>query len=419
MGGTGPLTVSGNGALTLTGKNTFTGRTTIRSNNALTGTVITDSQGQSTGSLPATGTFIDEGTLTFAQGSNGIFSGNIAGNGFFVINGSVGFAPNSHISTDIQIGSNGEVTGSASSLTGNIANNGFLTFNQPSTGTYAGIISGPGSVTKTGSGTLLFTEDNTYTGPTEVKEGLFGGSGSLLQSAVTVDSGATVFGTLGMKDLIIQGGGHLFLEHSSLPPSSPSLLSMTEAASAAIPQVMSRIRVTDNVNIMPGAFVNAKVAGNNLSSELTAKNIQLNGTFDLTSVGPRRAIRDKLFTILAANGKIQGRFANLISSDRLKYSINYTNNAVQVFVLPLQDFTDAFPPGNDSNAEKTAVYFDTFADSTTPGTDLRHMVLLLDGLLLTGHTAAVENAFNQIQPSQYKELGQISFLQNELVNRTV
>jgi hypothetical protein len=43
----------------------------------------------------------------------------------------------------------------------------------------------------------------------------------------------------------------------------------------------------------------------------------------------------------------------------------------------------------------------------------------LDNLLATGDSAAVQNAFNQIQPSQYKELGQLSFLNNEVVNRTV
>jgi autotransporter-associated beta strand protein len=418
VGGRGALTVSGAGSLVLTGRNTFTGRTTIRPNNVLTGTVITDNQGQSTGSLPAAGFFKDDGVLTFSQGTNGTFSGTINGNGILNVNGTLTFSPNSSISSSIQINNNGNITGSANNLpsTVNLTKIATLTFNQLSAGIYKGEISGTGSLIKSGPGTLVMTGESSFAGSTTIQTGRLGLEGSLLNSAVTVEREATIFGTGQMKDLTVLGDLFLGIQ----PPNvSSSVILSAHSASSAPPQVMSHITVTDTVTLKPTALVNAKVTANNRSSELVAKRIFLDGTFDLTSMGPRYLVKDKLFTILAANGKIQGRFANLISSDRLKYNVIYSNNAVKVFVLPMQDFADAFPPGDNSNPARTARYFDTFADTTQRGTDLRHVVLLLDGLLLTGHTKAVDNAFNQIQPAQYGELGGISFLHNELVNKTV
>jgi len=67
----------------------------------------------------------------------------------------------------LQVG-NGGTTGS---VAGNIANNSALTFNRSNALTYAGVISGTGSLTKSGAGTLTLSGDSTYTGGTTISAG--------------------------------------------------------------------------------------------------------------------------------------------------------------------------------------------------------------------------------------------------------
>ncbi len=61
--------------------------------------------------------------------------------------------------------------GSTGSVTGNIVNNAGLVFNRADSYVFNGLISGTGSVTQQGSGTLVFAEDNTATGTTTVTSG--------------------------------------------------------------------------------------------------------------------------------------------------------------------------------------------------------------------------------------------------------
>ena len=63
---------------------------------------------------------------------------------------------------------NGGTTGS---VIGDIVDNGVLVFNRSNALTYGGVISGSGSVTKSGAGALTLTGDNIYTGGTTISAG--------------------------------------------------------------------------------------------------------------------------------------------------------------------------------------------------------------------------------------------------------
>ncbi|MDO9105950.1 MAG: autotransporter-associated beta strand repeat-containing protein [Methylovulum sp.] len=92
-----------------------------------------------------------------------------------------------------------------------------MEFAQASNGTYAGVISGTGALTKSGIGTVTLTGANTYTGATTVNAGgltLSGGSSIADSSAVTVASGATM--TLGVGNETIgslAGAGNVILSY--------------------------------------------------------------------------------------------------------------------------------------------------------------------------------------------------------------
>ena len=71
--------------------------------------------------------------------------------------------------------------------------------------TYAGVIGGPGSLTKTGTGTLVLSGMNTFDGATAVGAGTLQMSGSATNSSVTVWPGAVLMGAGSVSNLAVFG----------------------------------------------------------------------------------------------------------------------------------------------------------------------------------------------------------------------
>jgi autotransporter-associated beta strand protein len=74
--------------------------------------------------------------------------------------------------------------------------------------TFSGVLSGNGSLSKIGSGTLYLTGSNTYTGPTTISRGELVVNGSLASPA-TVNSGGILGGTGTLSSLIVSPSGQL------------------------------------------------------------------------------------------------------------------------------------------------------------------------------------------------------------------
>ncbi|MGA2256522.1 MAG: autotransporter-associated beta strand repeat-containing protein, partial [Thermoguttaceae bacterium] len=135
ISGAGGLTQTGPGVLTLTGSNTYAGRTTVSA-----GAI---SLNNANAVQNSTVTVIPNDGLLFNSNSGAIATYNIGG---LAGNGNISLADGSY-AIALSVGGNGAST------------------------TYGGAIGGSGGLNKIGSGTLTLTRPNAYAGPTAVEAG--------------------------------------------------------------------------------------------------------------------------------------------------------------------------------------------------------------------------------------------------------
>ena len=183
LSGDGALLKEGAGAVTLSGANTYTGGNSITAGNLIGSTATI---------LGAT--TVDSGaTLTFNDTSAGTFASDIIGQGALVktgagnvtLSGANGYTGGTTVS-------GGGLTGSTTSLQGNIATTAgtTLAFNQVTSGTYSGILSGAGALVKDGVGAVTLSGANTYTGGTTISGGTLAlGSADAIGTSGTISFG--------------------------------------------------------------------------------------------------------------------------------------------------------------------------------------------------------------------------------------
>jgi len=160
IAGSGSLTKTGAGTLTLSGVSAYTGGTTV-SAGTLAGT-----------SLSLQGTIQDDAAVVFNQNFAGVFGGSIAGTGSVTKSGfGALFLAGANTYSGGTIVSGGSLIGTTASLQGGIQNNAQVVFSQNTNGTYAGAMSGTGSLVKLGAGTLTLSGANSYSGGTAIAGG--------------------------------------------------------------------------------------------------------------------------------------------------------------------------------------------------------------------------------------------------------
>ncbi|WP_282058890.1 autotransporter-associated beta strand repeat-containing protein, partial [Lentibacter algarum] len=169
------------GVLTVTGTNTYTGGTTV-SGGSLRGAV---------GSLQ--GNIVNNSAVEFAQGTDATYADVVSGSGSLTKTGAgVLTVTGTNTYTGGTTVSGGSLRGAVGSLQGNIVNNSAVEFAQGTDATYADVVSGSGSLTKTGAGVLTVTGTNTYTGGTTVSGGSLRGAVGSLQGNI-VNNAAVEF----------------------------------------------------------------------------------------------------------------------------------------------------------------------------------------------------------------------------------
>jgi autotransporter-associated beta strand protein len=295
-GGTGgSLTKTGIGILTLTATNTYTGGTTI-----------------SGGTLQLAGA----GTLGGTTGTLGVSGGTL------------------------DLGTTTQTTG-ALTLTGGAIQNG--TLNSSAFGVQAGTISaalaGAGDLTKTGTGTVVLSGINTYTGATTINGGVLEVDGAITSSSgVTVNAGGTLTGT-GLVDppvpapvaTTINSGGTL------APGNGTPGTSMTISGNLAFQSGAQYL-----VQLNPATASFANVTGTATLGGATVNALYANGSYVA-----------KQYTILTA-GHVSGTFGSLVNTNLpsgFKTDLSY--DATHAYL----DLSLAFipPPGSGLSGNQQAV----------------------------------------------------------------
>lgn len=168
ISGVGQLLKSATGTLILSGDNNYSGGTSI------TAGILQIGNGGTTGSI--IGDIVNNAALRFSRSDALTYADVISGTGtltklsagVLTLTGDQTFTGTTTISAGtLQIG-NGGTTGS---IVSNIANSAALIFNRADALTYAGVISGTGTLTKLGADMLTLTGANTYTGNTTISAG--------------------------------------------------------------------------------------------------------------------------------------------------------------------------------------------------------------------------------------------------------
>jgi len=270
ISGSGAFVKRGTGTLTLLGANTYSGGTTV------SGGVL---QGNTT-SLQ--GVITNDASVVFNQSSNGTYAGNMSGSGSLGKQGTgtvILTGANTH--TGGTTVSGGVLQGNTTSLRGAITNNASVVFDQATAGTYAGNMSGSGSLTKAGAGVLTVSGTNSYSGGTTVSGGTFRlGSSTALPTmgALTVNGGTfdlngfnlTVGSLAGSGGTISLGGSNLIADDATnttlsttitgtggITKSGAGLLNLTGTNTYTGPTSVSGGRLAVNGTITSNVTVNS------------------------------------------------------------------------------------------------------------------------------------------------------------------
>ena len=173
LSGSGALTKSGSGMLTLGSNNTCTGTITIGAGTLQIG------NGTDAGSIFYAAAVVNNGALVYnVGGSTRTLGAVISGTGSLTQNstGKLTLTGNNTYTGATTINSGTLTIGGAGSLgsgsyAGNIANGGVFDYDSAASLTLSGLISGSGALVKTGAGTLTVSASNSYTGGTILSGG--------------------------------------------------------------------------------------------------------------------------------------------------------------------------------------------------------------------------------------------------------
>jgi autotransporter-associated beta strand protein len=465
ISGSGAFQQLGSGTTIFTGNNTYTGGTTI------TGGALQLGNGGATGSIA--GNVVDNTSLVFNRSDAVTFGGTISGTGAVVargpgtgtltLSGDNTYSGGTRIdfgtlavSSDANLGAASGglhflsgtlrfLSSFATSRAATISTGAVIDVGQ-STNTMSGVISGSGglaSLFKTGTGTLILSGDNTYSGGTTIGAGTLqlgngGTSGSIVGNVVdnailafnrsdAVTFGGAISGTGSIKQI---GNGATTLSATSTYTGATDINAGTlsvngSIASSSLTTVNAGGTLGGNGTVgnttinggtlAPGNSIGLLTVQGNLAftaaasymvevSPANADRTNVTGTANLggatvkASFAPGSYV-NKQYTIINAAGGVSGSFSSLVNSDLplgLKSSLSYDANQAFLNVeVVLAQYAGL--SGNQQNVANALTNF----FNTTGGIPLVFGTLTPAGLTqisgepATGTQQTTFNAMNQ------------------------
>ena len=312
--GPGGLTKVGIGDLTLAGASTYSGPTNVLLGTLAAGatnvfspasafTVVSGGALNLNGFIQSIGSLAGDGLVgnagpgpaaltTGGDNSSTTFSGVIfdapgtmrltkAGTGTMILSGDNSYTGGTTISAGtLQLGDGG----TSGSIVGNVANNGIFAVNRSDVFTFRGLISGTGAFQQNGTGTTIFTANNTYRGATTVSAGtLQAGAANTFapSSAFTVASGAALnLASFNQSIGSLAGAGSVTLGSATLTTGNDNT---STTFSGTISGAGSLIKIGTGVLTLSG--VNTYSGGTTLAGTLSLTNNQALGSGALTTTG--------------------------------------------------------------------------------------------------------------------------------------
>ncbi len=268
ISGAGALTKTGGGTLGLTQANTYGGGTALQGGTLVLGT----------------DTSLGSGTLSMDEGTTLAFSTNA----LTVANAIV-------------------FTGATDPTVDTGAN----------TETLSGPISGPGALTKLGSGTLDLTGNDTYTGPTTIAQGTLLVDGAIGNSAVTIDGGTLLGGTGSIGSFVALSGA-------------------TVAPGSATP--FATLTAVNDVTFNTGSLYQVQIDATGRNDRINAGGTATinGGTVNVIADAGTYAAGTR-YTILTAAGGRTGQFSTLATTSNLAFlspTLNYDARDVFLTLAP-------------------------------------------------------------------------------------
>ncbi|WP_186792153.1 autotransporter-associated beta strand repeat-containing protein, partial [Salmonella enterica] len=278
--GGGKIVKTGNDELIVTGDNTYSGGTTI------TGGTLTADHADSLG----TGAIVNSGVLQVGEGE---LENTLSGSGSLVKTGTGELT----LSGDNTYSGGTTITGGtltadhADSLgTGAIANSGVL---QVGEGELENTLSGTGSLVKTGTGELMLSGDNTYSGGTTIDDGV------LIAANVNALGGGDV-----------DNAGTLKLDAEG----EFNLANVTTQSGATTELAKGTTLNVDSLTQQADSTLNIDLSKANGESAITADSVTLGGTLNVTGIG---SVTDSwtpevyTYTLIDSDSAITSDFDNL------------------------------------------------------------------------------------------------------------
>ncbi|MDD0843067.1 autotransporter-associated beta strand repeat-containing protein, partial [Pseudomonas sp. Gutcm_11s] len=353
IGGLGGLRKSGAGSLTLNSANTYSGGTSLSSGLLVLGDDLALGSGALTvsgnGSIDASAVrnlandihFTNALSLTVEGSNNLTLSGDLDGSGRLIKNGSGDLTLSGVNDYDAGTQVNaGTLYGNYLSLNGdiNVAGGARVEFSQNNDGSYTDVLSGAGTVAKSGSGALTLVDANSFTGLLDVMAGtlLTSGDGVISSaSQVDVDGGATL-GIGGSETLRnLSGSGTIDLLTAGTSVLNLGALNGTSTFAGSINGLGELNKVNASTLILSGS--------SNLSgpTDIQAGTLQVDGTLHSASVAVRNG------ATLAGLGHLSGSVTvddgGTLAADQTRGTLSLgnlvLNNASQL------DFTLGAPNG--------------------------------------------------------------------------